>query len=511
MEIRRRTILASLLTAGFVFPQASPAAVDTPAFSFDGLKDRALALARRAHRPDDSSPLPQSLRDLDYSRFQTIKFRPDQALWQDGGLFQVQFVHRGFQFNRKVAIHLIENGEIRDATYSPMQFDFGSNELPGDFPASLGFAGFRLHFPLNRPDRFEEFAVFLGASNFRLIGRGQIYGASARGLAIDVAGSQGESFPVFTDFWLERPAPDVTTITVYALLDSKSVAGAYKFAFSPAADARVQVEAELFLRSDIEKLGLAPIASAFLHGKPGNRPFLDLRPELHDSDAILLHRGNGEWLSRPLLNPRSLRVSAFADQGPKGFGLVQRERAFAQYEDPVNQYHLRPSLWVEPLSDWGAGAVELVEIPSDSEINDNIVAYWVPHARSKAGTSIAFAYRLTAQLDPGPPKGGRCIATRNGPTTPIDAQREPSDNGLQFWLDFTGGELPSLSDAMPLEAVVSTSDGKVGEVTCRKIDATIWRTSFIFRPNGRKNAELRAFLRLRSDALSETWSYRWGA
>src|SRR5262249_13356673 len=176
-------------------------------------------------------------------------------------------------------------------------------------PASLGFAGFRLHFPLNRPDRFEEFAVFLGASNFRLIGRSQIYGASARGLAIDVAGSPGEALPVFRDFWLGRPAPDLPTIPVYPLLASKSVAAAYKFPFSPAADARVQVEAELFLRSDIEKLGLAPIASAFLHGKPGNRPFLDLRPELHDSDAILLHRGNGAWLSRPLLNPTHLQVS----------------------------------------------------------------------------------------------------------------------------------------------------------------------------------------------------------
>lgn len=510
VQMRRRTFLASLVTAGFVIPRLAALADEAPGFTLETVKDQASALAKKPYRSDTSPPLPQALKELDYAHFQMIDFRADQALWRDSGLFQIQLIHRGFQYDRKVTVNLIENGSVREVTYNPGQFDFGQNTFAPNFNSSLGFAGLRVHFPLNRPDYFDEFVVFLGASYFRLVGRGQQYGSSARALAIDTATPQGEEFPTLTTFWLERPAPNATAITIYALLDSKSTTGAYKFTFSPDTDTSVQVEATLYPRLDIQKLGMAPLTSMFLHGKPGDRVFSDLRPEVHDSDTILLHRGNDEWLSRPLLNPRLLRVNDFSDQGPKAFGLLQRETDFHQYLDTSKSYEKRPSLWVEPDGDWAAGAVELVEIPSDDEINDNIVAFWIPQQPVKAGTSPSFAYRLTALPGGTPlPPSARCVGTRTGPVTPVDTQREPREDTLCFWLDFAGGKLPSLSGKMPVEAIITVSTGKAEDISCQKLGDDTWRATFIFTPDGSKDAELRAYLRLRDDTLSETWSYHW--
>jgi glucans biosynthesis protein len=482
LQIKRRTFLASVLTTGIALPRLAAMAAASTGFGFETVQSQALA---------------------------RIKFRPEQALWRDGGLFQIRPLHRGFQYEHRVSINLVDNGEVREVPYDPAQFDFGDNKLATAFDASLGFAGLGLYFPLDRPNDFDEFAVFLGASYFRLRGRGQRYGASARCLAIDTAGPQGEEFPMLTAFWLERPAADAASLTLYAVLDSKSAAGAYKFVFTPGMKTRVEVEATLYPRLDIKKLGLAPVNSMFLHGKPGNRPFADIRPEAHDSDMVLLYRGNGEWLSRPLLNPRLLRVSDFFDEQPKGFGLVQRETDIRQYQDPAKRFEARPSLWVEPTGDWSSGMVELIEIPSDDEINDNIAAYWVPKQPAKAETTLSFAYHLTA-LPGAPPLAatGRCVATRTGPLTPADTQREPHDRALRFWLDFAGGELANLSDQMPVEAVITISSGKTSDIECRKLDSGMWRVAFTFTPDGRKDSEMRAYLRLRTDALSETWTYR---
>ena len=508
-SIGRRTFIASLVTAGIAMPRLPAFAAEPPSFGFQSVQDQAAALAKEPYR-SDTAPLPPPLKNLDYAHFQMIRFRADRMLWRDSGLFRIEPIHRGFQYDRKVSINLIENGVVSEVGYDPTQFDFGQNTFATDFGPSFGFAGLRLCFPLNRPKDFDEFAVFLGASYFRIVGRGQQYGASARGLAIDTAGPQGEEFPIFTTFWLERPAPNATSITLYALLDSKSTTGAYQITFAPGTATRAHVAAVLYPRLDIKKLGLAPLTSMFLHGKPGNRPFLDLRPEVHDSDTIVLHSGTGEWLSRPLLNPRLLRVSSFSDRDTAGFGLAQRETAFRQYQDSVRHYERRPFLWVEPQGDWATGIVELVEIPSDDEINDNIVAYWVPQQVVKAGTSLAIAYRLTAMPGATPlPTAARCIGTHSGPAPPVDATKEPRNDDLVFWLDFSGGDLASLSDEMPVEPMITVSTGKVQGASCQKLDSGTWRASFVFTPEGRADSEMRAFLRLREDTLSETWTYRW--
>ena len=512
--MRRRDFIATLAGTAAAGGLTRPAfAADSAGFTFDTVKDQAVQLAKQPY-DGSSPPLPDVLKSLDYSHFRMIDFRSDQALWTDGGLFRIELFHRGFQYDRKVTIHTIESGEVREIGYNPAMFDFGPNKFDtSHFDPNMGFAGFRLHFPLNRPDYYDEFAVFQGASYFRLIGRGEQYGLSGRGLAIDTASPQGEEFPAFTKFWIERPAPDATTVVFYALLDSKSTTGAYRFELSPDTETRMRVEAVLYPRADIHKLGMAPLTSMFLHGKLGNRPFNDLRPEVHDSDGILLHNGTGEWVWRPLMNPKALRVSAFSDQNPKGFGLMQRETDFHQYEDVLEHYQRRPSLWVEPDGDWGKGSVELVEIPSDEEVNDNMAAYWVPEQPVKAGVPVAFAYRATTLpgATPLPAGSGRCVGTRTGPVVPVDAAKDDHKPALRFWLDFTGGDIPSLSERLPVEVIVTVSTGKVDDIVSQKLGNDVWRAAFTFTPDGKKDTEMRAFLKLRDKSLSETWTFRWTA
>ena len=219
--------------------------------------------------------------------------------------------------------------------------------------------------------------TFLGASYFRGLAKGQKYGLSARGLAINTAEMIGEEFPIFKEFWLQKPKTKDKVITLYALLDSKSVSGAYRFEIIPGANTIMNIEAHLFPRENIQKIGIAPLTSMFLFGENNKNDFDDFRLEVHDSDGLLVHNGHGEWLWRPLDNSKKLRISSFVDNGVKGFGLLQRDRDLSNYQDFEANYQSRPSAWVEPLENWNDGYVQLVEIPSRQEIHDNIVAYWV--------------------------------------------------------------------------------------------------------------------------------------
>lgn len=516
MELHRRHFLASasaaLLLPPFHARADEPAASPTPGqFSFDTVQALAKARAAKPYQPP-TNELPPAIRALDYAHFRMINYKAARAFWRDSGLFQVQLFHRGYQFDHKVAINLVDKGIVAALDYSPDMFDFGGNQLDPPTDPDFGFSGFRLHFPMNRPDYFDEFAVFQGASYFRLIGRGQQYGLSARGLAIDTASPQGEEFPIFTDFWIERPTPAATWVTVYALLDSKSTAGAFRFTILPGTVTRTRVEVQLFPRLDIRKPGLAPLTSMFMQGKLGNRPFATLEPETHDSDGLMAHTGAGEFIWRPLVNPHALRISAFSDASPKGFGLMQRERDFDDYQDPDLRYQDRPSTWVEPEGDWGKGAVELVEIPTVNSVNDNMVAYWVPETQIKAGEPFSYAYRLASLLDDRlAPALGRVVATRAAPPDPTETAKVDRAGRQHFWVDFGEGDLPSLRAALPVEALLSASTGKIEEVVCRKVTGSIWRASFIFTPDGRKDSDLRAFLRLNDETLTETWSFLWAA
>jgi glucans biosynthesis protein len=492
-----------------VRPAPAPAK-PLPPFTFETVQHMAEDRAEKPYR-ERSSKLPEALSKLGYDGYQDIRFRRTSALWYDHAMFEVQFFHRGFTYDRRVNINEIVGNAVRLVPYNPAMFEFGKRVPQVKLPAELGFAGFRIHYPLNTPAYKDELMVFLGASYFRVLGRNQLYGMSARGLAINTANEDGEEFPYFTDFWLVRPDPQQRSLTIYALLDSPSVAGAYQFEVRPGSTTQVQVSAQLYARKAIDKLGIGALTSMFLYGENSTgRHFDDYRPEVHDSDGLETQAGTGEWAWRPLVNPHTLRVNRFMDEHPRGFGLVQRDRDPMHYQDPEAFFNLRPSYWIEPLGDWGKGGVELVEIPTDEEIHDNIVAYWVPEAVVQPHKPISFSYLLSAYSHSTRwPPGGRVISTRTG-----GVLAGPNGQALpgvrRMVIDFAGGDLDDLYAAQPVQAQITSNGGEIDEVTVQRMpQSAIWRVSFKLKPNGEKPVDLRCYLTLYGEALTETWTYLW--
>ena len=475
-------------------------------FGFENVQRIAQARANESYR-DHSSRLPESLAKISYEDYRNIQFRADQALWRHQSLFEVQFFHRGFAYDKRINVTEVgENGVLRTINYSPSQFEFGKGAAPRDLPADLGFAGLRVHYPLISPDYKDELIAFLGASYFRVLGRDQNYGASARGLAINVATTSGEEFPYFTDFWLVRPGPLQRTLTIYAVLDSPSVTGAYRFEITPDMTTEVQVTATLYARQSIEKLGLAPLTSMYLYGEGRPRPFDDYRPEVHDSDGLLLQTGGGEWLWRPLANPHNLRVTSFSDEHPRGFGLAQRDRDFSHYQDEDAHYQRRTSYWIAPLGDWSRGTVELVEIPNDEDIHDNIVSYWIPSMHLQPHKPFTFSYLLSAysslpQLSP----GGRALATRTYVT-----HVRGGETSRRVMVDFSGGQLDTLGATQPVRPELSAHNGDIDNVSIQRlVENGIWRVSFRVLPKNSQAMDLHCYLTLYGEALTETWTYLW--
>lgn len=480
-------------------------------FTFETVQHLAEDRASKPYR-DRSIRLPAVLAKLNYDQYRDIRFRRTSALWYDHAMFEVQFFHRGFTYDRRVNINEIVGTAVRAVPYNPAMFEFGKLVPPVKLPAELGFAGFRVHYPLNVPNYKDEVLVFLGASYFRVLGRNQSYGLSARGLAVNTATEDGEEFPYFTDFWLVRPEPDQHSLTIYALLDSPSVTGAYQFELRPGSTTQVQVTGELYPRKAIEKIGIGALTSMFLYGENyTGRHFDDYRPEVHESDGLMTQTGVGEWAWRPLVNPRSLRVNRFMDEHPRGFGLIQRDRDFSHYQDAQAQFQTRPSYWIEPLGDWAKGGVELVEIPSDEEIHDNVVAYWVPDAPVQAHKPISFSYVLYAfsRSNQWPP-GGRVISTRTGAVA--SPPNGPSAAGSHWMMvDFAGGDLDDLYATQPVQAHITANGGDVDDVVVQRLpQSAIWRVSFKLKPSsGEKPVDLRCYLTLYGEALTETWTYLW--
>ncbi|MBV8804651.1 MAG: glucan biosynthesis protein [Sinobacteraceae bacterium] len=478
-------------------------------FTFETVQHLAEDRASKPYK-ERSSKLPDVLAKLGYDEYREIRFRRTSALWYDHAMFEVQFFHRGFQFDRRVNIYELVGNQVRAVPYNPAMFEFGKLP-PVKLPAELGFAGFRVHYPLNTPEYKDEVLVFLGASYFKVLARNEKYGASARGLAINTATEQGEEFPYFTDFWLVRPEPQQRSLTLYALLDSPSVTGAYHFELRPGSTTQVEVTGQLYPRRAIEKIGIGALTSMFLYGKNSTgRHFDDYRPEVHDSDGVQTQTGTGEWAWRPLVNPRSLRVNRFMDEHPKGFGLVQRDRDPTHYQDPESLFYLRPSYWIEPLGDWGKGGVELVEIPTDEEIHDNIVAYWVPDEPVQPKKPIPFAYVLYAyNRSFSWPPGGRVIGTRSGGILAgANGQAPPGER--RMIVDFAGGDLDDLFAAQPVQAQITSNGGEVEDVTVQRLpQSATWRVSFKLKPTGDRPVDLRCYLTLYGEALTETWTYLW--
>lgn len=482
-------------------------------FDWEALGQLAQAEAQTPFRAI-SDTLPPELAALKYDQIRDIRYRPARSLWRAEQLpFEAQFFHLGQLQTQAVQVHeLSPEGVARPLPYRSVDYDFGANRLSPLRWGDLGHAGFRLHHRLNAPDVMDELLVFLGASYFRALGAGQQYGLSARGLAIDTVGGQGEEFPRFTRFWLQRPAPGAQEATVYALLDSPRVTGAYRFVVRPGQQTVMTVHARVFLRkgaSAVNTLGLAPLTSMFFFGENQPRPG-DFRPEVHDSDGLMLVSGDGEWLWRPLQNPNAPVVSSFALRNPRGFGLMQRDRQFSNYEDLEARYERRPSAWVRPLGDWGAGRVELVQLPTPDETEDNIVAYWVPATLPAAGAPLEFAYELSWQGEQQQrPPAAWVTQTRRGiGYTRLNTAEQARQ--VQYVLDFAGPALDALPATAPVRVQVSSdANGRVLEQLAYPNPATRgWRVTLrVQRVDTARPVELRAHLQHQQDVVSETWTH----
>jgi glucans biosynthesis protein len=492
-------VRALLLVLALALPWAARAAV----FGFDQVAAQAQALAEKPWQAPP--PLDAQRAGLDYDAYRRLRFRPAQAKWR-GLPFQMQFFPQGRLATRALQLNELVDGRPRPLRVPAEAFDFDGVLPPGPPGQAMPVSGWRLHFPLNNPAVHDEVIAFLGASYFRALGAGQRYGLSARGLAVDTVGGRGEEFPEFVAFWFEPLAADAKTFRFYALLDGPRVTGAYQFVLQPDASTTVEVRARLFLRAGVATLGIAPLTSMFLHGE--NQPSRsDFRPEVHDSDGLQIETAEGEWLWRPLANPRGVFVSSFALRSPRGFGLMQRDRGFASYEDVEARYELRPSAWVEPVGDWGAGRVELLQFHTPDETHDNVVAYWVPAQPPAPGQPFDIAWRLHWQGDaPRLPPGAFVTQTRSGYGY---TKEPPPPQRRKLVIDFAGANLPA-PDAVNVQAVASVNaNARLVQVNAYPNPARQgWRATVEFdRLDAQQPVELRVFLRQGANTLSETWSY----
>ena len=473
--------------------------------------DEAKQSAEQSYKENDHG-LDDKLKDIDYQTYRAIRFKPEQSLWHGENDYEVQFFHPGFLYQLPVTVNVIDaDNDASPIAFEKAMFSYDGKASPlGQYTKDEnGFAGFRLHYPIKNEEYKDEFAVFLGASYFRLVGKNQVYGISARGLAIDTALSKGEEFPHFTQFWLIEPK-EGQPITVYARLESPSVAGAYKFVVQPGVDTEVKVQSWLFAREDVDKLGIAPFTSMFLYGENTQKRHDDYRPEVHDSDGVLMVTHAGEEIWRPLTNPSRLQVTSLSDSHPKGFGMLQRDGEWDNYLDAEANYHLRPGLWVTPEAGFEKGRLEVVEIPTNSEIHDNIVAFWTPEKPFVSGESLYFSYNLsTVEQNPFVSELASVVRTRQGAAVlPGDEFEDASLNTTrQFSIDFSAPSGFSFnSDTTKL--IVQASNGQVSKQRMHPVaDGAEIRATFFLKPKEKQTVDMRAYIEQDGKRISEVWNY----
>jgi glucans biosynthesis protein len=516
MALNRRDTLAALLSHGAALAGligANAAGAEPPGsaalkfgrskpFSFDQLKAEARARADKPYVPPTSPPA-DLMRAVNYDAYGQITYRPEATLWKDQTDTAIRFFHLGRPAPAPVAIYVVDQGQARPILYSESLFDEPANSPARLLGKGAGFAGFRV---LN-PDHTSDWLAYLGASYFRSAEPFNQYGLSARGIAIDTATPRPEEFPSFVGFWLERDAGD--NLIVHALLDGPSVAGAYRIVHHRSATGLVQdITVDLHFRAPVQRLGLAPLTSMYWYGQSDRAPADDWRPQIHDSDGLSIWTGAGERIWRPLDDPPRVMTNLFLDKSPRGFGLMQRDRRFEDYQDDGVFYDRRPSAWVEPVGDWGAGSVQLVEIPTTGESDDNIVAFWTPQAPVTAGQALAYQYRLhwVAQ-EPGVIGVARVVATRSGqggrPGQP------PPPGRRKFVVDFEGGDLSKLNRQSGVEPVVEARPGQPIDLVCYPVVGTDrWRMMFDLDMGSGATVDLRGYLRRGGSALTETWIHQ---
>lgn len=488
---------------------------DEFAFDFDSFSDRLKAMAAEPFAPL-ALDIPASFDHLDYDAYRLIQYRDAASKWvENPSGFRLQAFHLGWLYNEPIRVFEIENGTARSIAFQHTDFTYHDAEVgeaaaAGDFP---GVAGIRINYPLNRADAIDELVSFLGASYFRALGRDNIYGVSARGVVLNSWVDIPEEFPRFSEFYLETPAQG-EPLVVYAALESPSMTGAYRFVITPASDAAqesvMDVTARLFFRTDVKELGIAPLTSMFLYAEANRGGFDDYRPQVHDSNGLLVERESGEVLWRALNNSSWLGNSYLAENNPKAFGLYQRGRDFESYQDAGAHYERRPSIRVEPIGEWGKGMVRLIEIPATLEADDNIVAFWIPNEPALAGESREYRYRLLwGNLDPDSALSIAHVAETRGGIGGVSGV-ETEENLRKFVVDFKGGELDGFPADTPIDVLATVGGGVVRSSVLSRVDANgVWRLVLDVEADPGATLELKAYLVGLGRKLTETWLYQW--
>lgn len=512
MPISRRNFLAG----SFPFVLAAEAAAKKGSndgliygapypFSFDRLKQHAQTIAAKPYKAV-IRPAPEIVRGITFDVAQKIRFRPDCALWANGP-YPIRLFSLRETVQEPVHISVVNGDKARPVLYHPRYFDWGGTGLDKSLPKDAGFSGFRV---MSGRDVERDWMAFQGASYFRTSGSDDQYGLSARGIAVNTATATREEFPIFTNFWLAEGSGSDGPVTVYALLEGPSLTGIYKIETRKGKGQVMDIHAEIFARADIDRIGIAPLTSMFWYSEANRHQGDDWRPEIHDSDGLAMWTGAGERIWRPLADPPGVQTNSYMDANPKGFGLIQRDRDFSNYEDDGAFYNKRPSVWVEPKGSWGEGAVQLVEINTNDEIHDNVVVYWTPKAKLSKGGTLSLDYRLYWQ-DPEPflPKSvGHVVATRIGRAGVPGSQA--MTNGHKFVIDFEGGPFGDMPARYDLKPNITLSRGHVAAAYSIKVVGTNrWRAVFDAVLEGKDPVNLRCMLALNGKPLTETWMYQY--
>lgn len=497
--------LAGALPVTLLGPD-SARADDPPALPASGapfhagtVTELARAMAGRPHAPPPTDDLPEVLTALNREQYAAIRTAPGSAIWADGALgFTIEPLHRGSIYTGRVALALVEDGLVRPVAYDPARFEPGGGVALPAFKADPGYSGFRLRARFEGGD-LSDFAVFQGASFFRMIAQGQGFGVTARALTLRPADARGEEFPQWRAVWFERPAPG-RPLVLHALVESESATAALRMSLTPGAASIADIEGTVFARAAIDHIGLGGMTSRYLFGPYDRRGADDARAGVHASGGLQIRTGRDEAIWRPARNPETLQISSFLDDNPKGFGLMQRARAYSAFQDDVRHWEWRPSLWIEPLGAWGPGAVTLLEIPSDAEANENILAYWRPNAAMPAGAETPFSYRQVWCWEPPErPPVALVSSTRSG--------RGTTDGRRLFLVDFTGEDLFA---GEALQTVLTAAPGSIASRTLyRYPERKTVRVAFELDPGGERACELRLALRRGDRSVTETWLYRW--
>lgn len=487
-------------------------------FSYNDVIQKARELAQMPYSAV-VPPLPAELEALDWDAWREIRFRGEKDLLEDPeGRFKLQIFHLGHLFKRPVALNIIRDHVAVPLTYTADFFDYGRTKFSKPLPANLGYAGFRLHYPLNGVTSFDELISFLGSSYYRFLGRDQKYGLSARGLAIGSGNLDNhEEFPFFREFWLEAPNHKIEMITIYALMDTASATGAYRFDIYPQSETIISVTANLFARRAIDRLGMAPLTSMFFLGENDRHlndrnKYDEFRSELHDSDGLLMHMSDEQWVWRPLKNPLVQQVQRFDVRNIKGFGLMQRDRQFNHYNDLELDYEKRPSYWIEPNHDWGEGVIELIELATKDETADNIVCAFVPSKALEAGQSLTYSYRIRAMgAGLGLHSLGYVSDTYSAPAFALGSNEQQAANTRRFMVDFVGGDVGYyLKNPALVKINASAQQAHVFRsflVPNPKING--FRAMIDVRFETDQIGLVRAFLQVEQKPITETWSYSW--